>query len=68
MGVLFGILITIMVIDADVGIIAFIVYHNTWGDTSCNIACACGCVFMILLFIILFTGLIACDPKVGTGR
>ena len=68
MGVVFGILITIMVIDAVVGIIATIVYQNTWGDTSCNIACACGRVFMILLFVILFTGLITCDPKVGTGR
>lgn len=68
MGTLFGILITMLAIDAIIGIIAFIVYQNTWGDTSCSIACGCGCVFIILLFILLFCALATCDVKVGTGR
>ena len=68
MGILFGILITIMVIDAIVGIIALFVAQHSWNDTWDNIACVCGFIFMVSIFVLLIIALITCDPKVGTGR
>lgn len=68
MGILFGILITILVIDAVVGIIAAIVHVNTWGDVSAGIAGACLIAFVILMFAMLLLAFATCDTKVGTGR